>query len=298
MRSRGMVTVLVSIVLARVSIVLAQQPPAAQTSTETTQRSAHVEGRITSDRDPSMDLPPLPKGTVSLVGGTVLKLDPIRDRVVVRAFGGREIAIAFDVRTKVIREKTAVSTREIQPGARIYADTVLVDGRIFAKTVRILTGPAVGEASGQVAAYDPTRGVLKVRDALSAEPVAVEITPETTIRAGDRAVGPSQLAVGTLVRIAFRSRSERANTAQQIDILAQPGSTFTFAGKITFVDLRAGSVAVADLAQAYTYEVAVDRLTPDMKLRLKEGTDVIIHAQFDGRKYQAQTIEPAPGRAP
>ena len=82
--------------------------------------------------------------------------------------------------------------------------------------------------------------------------------------------------------------------AQQIEILAQPGSLFTFAGKITFVDVRAGYVAIAD--EAKSYEVSVDRLAPEVKLQLKEGTDILIHAQFDGQKYHAQTIEPAPGR--
>jgi hypothetical protein len=289
MSSGGMFAVFVSIV------VLAHQPSSAQTSTSPPQKSAHVEGHLSSD-DPSFDFPPLPKGTISLIGGTVAKVDPIRDRAVVRAFGGRDVTIDFDGRTKVIRAETAVSTREIRPGARIYADTILVNGRTFAKTIRVETSPAVGEVRGQVTNYDPTKGLLSVRDTLSPEPVRVRITSETEIRAGDRPAEPSQLAVGSVVKIGFRAGAEGHGMAQKVDILAQPGSMFTFAGKITFVDVRTGFVAIADQAAAQSYEVAVDRLTPEMKLQLKEGSDVIIHAQFDGHKYQAQTIEPAPGR--
>jgi len=214
------------------------------------------------------------------------KLDPIRDRAVVRAFGGRDFTIDFDGCTKVMRAEMAVSTREIRPGARIYADTIVVNARIFAKTIRIEPSPAVGEVRGQVTNYDPTTGVLSVRDALSPEPLRVHITPETAIRGGDRPAQASQLAVGTLVKIGFRGGAEGAGQAQKVDILAQPGSTFTFAGKITFVDVRTGYVAIADRAEGNSYEVAVDRLTPKVKLRLKEGTDVIIHAQFDGQKYR------------
>ena len=290
MSSSGMLAVVVSIV------VMAHQLSSAQTSAVPPQRSAAAEQPLPSGQDGSFAFPPLPKGTVSLLGGTVAKVDAIRDRAVVRAFGGRDVTIDFDGRTKVIREQTSVSTREIRPGARIYADTIVVNGRIFAKTVHIETSATMGEIRGQVTNYDPARGVLSIRDTLAPEPVRIRVTPETAIRAGDRPADPSQLVVGTLVRIGFRPGSERSDMAQKIDILAQPGSLFTFAGKITFVDLRAGYVAIADEVEAKSYEVAVDRLTPEVKLHLKEGTDILIHAQFDGQKYHAQTIEPAPGR--
>src|SRR5438876_8083454 len=37
--------------------------------------------------DPLLDVPPLPKGKVTLVGGTVADIDRIRDRVVTQPFG-------------------------------------------------------------------------------------------------------------------------------------------------------------------------------------------------------------------
>jgi hypothetical protein len=292
MSSGGMFALVVSIVL------IAHQPASAQTSAVPPQRGTAAEHQLPSDRDVSFEFPPLPKGTVSLLGGTVATVDAIRDRAVVRAFGGRDVTIDFDGRTKVIREQISVSTREIRPGARIYADTIVVNGRVFAKTVHIETSPTLGEVRGQVTHYDPTRGVLTIRDALTPEPVRIRITPETAIRAGDRPAEPSRLVVGTLVRIGFRPGTEGTDVAQKIEILAQPGSVFTFAGKITFVDVRTGYIAIADEAEAKSYEVAVDRLTPDVRLQLKEGTHVVIHAQFDGQKYHAQTIEPVPSRLP
>src|SRR5882672_9033575 len=47
------------------------------------------------------DLLPQARGKSTLIGGTIESLDHVRDRFVVRAFGGRNIAIIFDNRTRV-----------------------------------------------------------------------------------------------------------------------------------------------------------------------------------------------------
>jgi hypothetical protein len=227
----------------------------------------------------------------------VARIDPIRDQMVVRAFGGREVKIDFDARTRLVREQTAISARDIRVGARIYADTILLNNRIFAKTIRMDTKPAIGEVRGQVTSYDSSKGILHIRDAISANLFQVRISSQTAIQMGDRPTLASQLANGTLVRIQLRSATEPVGTAQQIDILARPGDSFTFAGKITFVDFRAGVVAIAEQNNANTHEVAVDSLSPAAKQQLREGAEVVIHAQFDGRQYEARTIDQAPGPA-
>ena len=290
MRSNSMFAVLVSIGVA------IHQPGSAQTPAVADPGSARAANRLPKDRDSGLDLPALPKGTVSLIGGTVARVDPIRDQLVVRAFGGRDVTIDFDARTRVVREETTIPAREIHVGARIYADTILLNRRIFAKTIRVDAKPAVGEIRGQVTSYDPTNGILRVRDAVSRELFPLRVSSQTAIHRGDQPALASLLTDGTLVKIVLRASAERADTAQQIDILAHPGDLFTFAGKITFVDFRAGFIALADPRNADTHEVAVDSLSDAAKRELREGADVVIHAQFDGRKYQAQTIDPAPGQ--
>ena len=74
--------------------------------------------------DTSLDLPPLPRSEVSLIGGTVVRTDPIRDRIVVRAFGGKDLTLDFDVRTQILQGMNVLSVRDIRPGTRIYADTI------------------------------------------------------------------------------------------------------------------------------------------------------------------------------
>lgn len=248
--------------------------------------------------DTLLDLPPLPRSEVSLIGGTVVRTDPIRDRIVVRAFGGKDLTLDFDVRTHILQGMNALSVHNIRPGTRIYADTISKDGRIFAKTIRIGTGASVGEARGQVIDYEAAESVLRVRDLISSQPFSIHIGAATEVQADGRTVPATELVAGSLVHVTFRSGSEGSNSAQKIEILARPGSTFTFAGRIVVVDLRDGHLTLAENASENTFEVALDSLSQDAKLRLRQGADVIVRARFDGRRYQAQSIEPMSNAQP
>jgi hypothetical protein len=46
-------------------------------------------------------------GKVGLVRGVVKRLDPIHDQLLIHAFGGGDIRIAFDARTQLLPENTA-----------------------------------------------------------------------------------------------------------------------------------------------------------------------------------------------
>jgi hypothetical protein len=244
------------------------------------------------------DLPNLPKGPASLIGGTVRRVDPIRDRMVVRAFGGRDISIDYDVRTNVLRGAAPADLREVRPGTRLYADTILKDGRIFAKTIRIEGRSVLGETRGQVLSYDAARGLLKVRDIISAQPLTLRLTSRTDIRSGDQPARAADLVNGTLVQVSFQGVSDGPSVAETIKVMARPGSTFVFAGRIAVIDLRDSHVTLYEQSGQNTFEVGLHSLPASERLSLKQGADVIVHAQFDGEKYEAQSIEPATGAQP
>ena len=248
--------------------------------------------------DTSLDLPPLPRSEVSLIGGTVMRMDPIRDRIVVRVFGGKDLTLDFDVRTQILQGTNSMAARDLRPGTRIYADTISKDGRIFAKAIRIEAGVPVGEARGQVIDWDAATRVLRVRDVISSQPFLVHIGAGTEVRADDRVVPVTDLVAGSLVHVTFRSGRESTNSAQKIEILARPGSVVRFEGKIVVVDLRDGHVTIAENTGENTFEVALDSLSQDAKLRLRQGADVTVQARFDGRRYQAQSIEPVSNPQP
>jgi Domain of unknown function (DUF5666) len=242
--------------------------------------------------------PPLPKGHATLLGGTVTRVDPIRDRLVVRAFGGRDVTIDFDVRTQVMRGATPASIRDVRPGARVYADTIANNGRVFAKSLRLEASSVLGETRGQVLGYDSARGLLKVRDVISSQPINLRVSAGTKIRSGEQAGVATDLVNGALVQIDFQGSSEGPSVADSINILARPGSMFIFTGRIAVIDLRDSHLTLYQQPGDTAFEVGLGSLTPNEKLSLKLGTDVVVHAQFDGRRYEARSIELASAPQP
>ena len=240
----------------------------------------------------SWERPPLPKGAVSLMGGTVATVDPIRDRIVLRAFGGRDVTIDFDTRTQVLRGSTAVSSREIRPGTRIYADTIMIAGRVFAKTVRLEANGAAGETEGQIMEYNGTKQLLRVRDSISHEPVLVRLTSSSQLMLGGGPASTTSLLEGTVVAIRFHASAEGPSEAERIDILAQPGSSYTFTGTIAVVDLHDEHMTLVEPEHQNTFEVALGSLPQQSKANLRTGMQVTVRARFDGHKYLAESVEP------
>src|SRR5438874_9089377 len=46
-----------------------------------------------SSARPRFDVPPLPPGKTTLIGGTIERVDHVRDRLVLQAFGGKRTAV-------------------------------------------------------------------------------------------------------------------------------------------------------------------------------------------------------------
>src|SRR5579859_4479980 len=67
-----------------------------QPTKSTSPAAKTTETAATEPYDPVMDVPPLPKGKATLIGGTVRKIDRLRNRVTVEAFGGHSMKVGFD----------------------------------------------------------------------------------------------------------------------------------------------------------------------------------------------------------
>ena len=62
--------------------------------------------------DPLLDLPPLPHTTITLIGGTVVSLNEIMNRMVVEPFGGKQkLKVAFDSRTHFYENGKPITER-------------------------------------------------------------------------------------------------------------------------------------------------------------------------------------------
>jgi len=234
------------------------------------------------DPDPLLDLPPVPKAGATLVGGVVARLDRVRDRIVLKPFGGGQLEICFDPRTKFMRGEQVATARDLHLGDRVHVETVNEGSRIFAKQIHFGVEGLEGEAHGQVVAYDGTNGTISINDELSARPVRFRIDKSTHLKGAG-------LAVGSLVEVGFVAGSNRA-VARNVNVLASPGSVFTFVGRITYLDLSSHSLVVASSTDEKKYALKFNPQQVNAWNRLHEGTNVSVKARFDGDNYTAEDI--------
>jgi hypothetical protein len=232
------------------------------------------------------DPPPIPSTKTTLVAGTIEKVDRLRDKIGVRVFGGGRMNILFDPRTRVFVGRTNGTASDLREGARIYLDTILDGTTIFAKTIRVEKGPANGESQGIVLKIDQSE--VTIRDAISPLPLRVRLLSTTRLTQGDRVVSSDLLMPGTLVGVRFDLEGNH-DVAREISILALPGTGYTFAGQVTYLDLRTGLVVLNSSTDHKTYEIYFDpSVAPDERLR--PGVAVTVVANFKGARYIAQSI--------
>ena len=235
------------------------------------------------------DLPRLPPAKATLIGGTVERLDRVRDQITVRVFGGGKMNVLFDPRSHVYRGSTEATLADLKVGERVYLDTILDGDTVFAKSIRLKSTQAIGESQGTVLKYRADRGELSIRDAISPTPLRVRINSATKFLQGDKPVSASMLVDGSLVGVKFGSEGNGHDVAREISILALPGTRYTFAGQIMHLDLRTGLLVINSSTDHKTYEVYVDTsAAPDENLHV--GSVVTVVANFEGSRYVARDL--------
>lgn len=242
--------------------------------------------------DPSAllpELPPVPKANATLIGGTLDKIDMVRDRVTVRLFGGGKESFLFDPRTQVYRGGKAVTVADLHEGERIYLDTILEGSTVFARAIRLTAAHATGTSQGVVLKFRSNGDELVLRDALSPNPVDVRVNRSTRVMQGDRPVPISAVLPGTLISIRFSPEGSAHNTATEISILAQPGTRYTFSGQVVHIDLRTGLLVLNSSTDHKTYEVYLpSSINPDESLQ--PGVMVQVVTDFDGERYVVRNV--------
>lgn len=235
------------------------------------------------------DLPPVPRAKATLIGGTVERLDRVRDRVTVRVFGGSRVNIFFDPRTRVYRGGAEASIADLREGERVYLDTILDGDTVFARNIRLKGSQAVGESQGVVLKYTAERGEMTVRDAISPMPVRVRVASSTQFLQGGQKVPARTLSEGCLVAVKFDAEGNGHEVAREISILALPGTGYTFAGQVVHVDLRTGLLVINSSTDRKTYEVYLDpSVTPNENLHA--GAVVTVVTNFEGSRYVARSV--------
>jgi hypothetical protein len=237
------------------------------------------------------DLPALSPKNTSLVGGTIRKLDRVRDVLTVDVFGGGKMTIAFDTRTHIFQDGAPASVAELGKGDRVYVDTILNNSTVFARSIRLKSNGSDGASQGVVVSYNGRNGELLVRDALSPEPLKLHVTPQTrlTDRARAASTTAAELVPGTLVALKFGTQ-DSYDVASEINILALPGASFTFAGRVTGLDLRSDLLVITNAADGKTYDIYLDSTAVAVNDRLQLASDVTVLTRFDGNRYVASSL--------
>ena len=245
------------------------------------------QSRHPEDYDPLLDLPPLPKKDVTLIGGTVVSLDQVMNRMVVQPYGAKQkMQVRFDTRTRFYRDGNPATQKEVKQGQRVYLDTMLNHDKVFAKTIWIRTSTEAGVGRGQIMVFDAQKKVLTVRDELSSQPLKMNLTSSTVVRRGTQPSSLDDLKEGTLVTVSFGPQKE----LREITLLATPGTVFTFAGRLTYVDLSRKLLAINNRSDNKSYDISVEAVGPNVLRQLREGVEANISAVFDGNGYSARQL--------
>ena len=249
------------------------------------QPTTKVEGSPTS----SSDLPPVPRGKSTVIGGSIRQVDGVRDQLTLNVFGGRTIKVLFDERTQVYRDGIKSSLRNLHTSDHVSVETMLDGTTIFARSIHMLSQLPEGECQGLMLQYDRTKGELTVRDSLSPDPIKLRVPPGTAIASKGPEASASDLTPGSLISVDFQPAVSGQNVARKITVLATPGSTFVFTGNVVFLDLHSGLLALIDPRDEKRYEIAFD---PDVPIsrEVHEGIDVTVTANFDGTRYYAKAV--------
>lgn len=269
---------------------LVEPPPP---KTEILDSSATSSGITTTEEpDPILDPPPIPDGKTTLVGGMVTGVDHIHNRMTVKVFRGDPWKIAFDERTHIFRNGAETTQLAIKKGERVYVDTMLDPERheVFARNVRLGVAAAAADADGQIMEVNPEHGTVQMRDKINSEPVHFTVDANTRIIYGSRPESLSDLKPGTLVHVQFSPSQSNRGIAREISIIAAPGSAFTYIGKITYLDMHRGMLAMQNSLDSKNYEIHFDPAHIDIRDSLAVGSEVRIVAVFEGTRYVAQTI--------
>jgi hypothetical protein len=197
--------------------------------------------------------------------------------------------IFFDDRTHIFRDGVETTMLGIHHGDRIYVDTLLDGSRILAKNIRVETHGQAADARGQILEYNAKEGRLQLRDDLTSRPVSFRVTADTVVRSRERAGTLSGLLPRSLVQVHFSPDATGHGVAREVEVYAAPGSMFTFAGKVTYLDMSRGKLALQNRTDDKNYEVEFNPLA-GVYNTLNTGSDVTVSAIFDGRQYQARSI--------
>jgi hypothetical protein len=244
----------------------------------------------------SADLPTVPPGKSTILGGQIRNVDPVRDELTLTVFGQRPTKILFDERTQVYRDGKKIPLRDLRSDDHASVETVLDGTNVFALSIHIVSRSPQGEYQGRVLSYDPDTGELIVSAVLAHEPIKLLVPLNTPIvREGQAQFAPassevSDLVKGSLISVKFESDKRGRDVANRIVILTTPGSSFLFSGNLSSLDIHSGLLVLVDPRDNKSYRIFIDSAHVSTSQNLHGGDQIRVTGTFDGIRYVASAI--------
>jgi len=259
----------------------------------------HPEGKPLTSANastPAAALPPDPKGRSTVIGGEITAVDPVRDQLTLKVFGGHTTTILFDERTKVYRNGARIPLFDLHPDEHASVETALDGTTVFALRIHMLSHLAGDEFRGQVSTYNAKTGSLTVQSNLSHEPITVHVPagiPVVSISPDGISTpqsGSIHFVPGTLLDVRFKGSKTGQGIATGIDVLAVPGSSFVFSGRLSLLNLPAGRMVITDPRDNKAYPITFDPSLLPVARTLHEGMTVKVTTNYDGIRYTANGV--------
>jgi hypothetical protein len=241
-------------------------------------------------------LPPAPKGKSTILGGEIQNVDPVRDQLTLKVFGQHPLKILFDERTQVFLDGKQIPLHSLSSTNHASIQTVLDGTDVFALSIHTLSRVPEGEYEGRVLHYDPTTRELTLGAAVSNRPIKLIVPANAqVVRQGqdqfkNQQSGESDLVSGSLVSVEFAPGKQGGGVASRISVVATPGSTFIFTGRISSLDMHTGSFILVDPQDDKSYHVYFNSAALPTSEKLHEGDHLRVTATFDGNRYVASAL--------
>ena len=277
-----------AVTLSLTGSAIAQGPQQAASSEPDPPAATHLK--------PLAVIPAIPKGTSTILGGSIRDIDPVLDRFMLHIVGEKPMRILYDQRTQLFVDGKRISLNQLRPSEHASVQTTLDGTSVFAISVHILSQLQQGDFSGQVVSYDPTSGNLEVAGNGGGDPLRLRVSSNTTFERKGQAnssstpAGPGDLQPGSLISLQFDPDGKGRASATRVTVLATPGSRFVFTGNLVALDMHTGTMMVSDPRNDQTYQIDFNPASLSSIQNIHPGQHVRVDAEYDGTRYLADSV--------
>ena len=244
------------------------------------------------------ELPPVPRGKSTVMGGVLQKVDLVRDQFQLHVFGGQKVKILFDDRTQTTRDGKKISVLDLKPNERVSVETTLDGTAIFALRVHVVTKLPEGEVSGQIVAYDAKTHQVTISETRSTNQLILNVPPGTPVTLeGQNGSSSKPLAgfnyvPGSIVDAKFKSDQDGRGSLTSVSVYATVGTTLTFRGHVSSIDMHTGKLVMIDPETDQIHTISFDPVAFPKTSDLQKGATVKAEALFTGSAFVLTQLSP------